>query len=430
MSAARAWLCATILGLSLVACRGPDSVEAALARGSVVQALAVYDALPRADPERLVPIAERLLSDAAQSEDAGLVARAFSELATAGTHARRVLEALAEADALRVRARALGTLARLGDTAAQQQLQPLLRGATPELRALALGAQREPDAAFVRAALGAPHASVREAAVHAARRVSMDAPLEALLAELLRRDPEPSVRAGAAAALGRGGDPAVRALDAALADASSAVRQAALGALWSVAPARAALRVHRLWATDPTDESLEAARRALDASAAAALASDAREHLVRALTASAPALRAQAALGLGGAGAAAADALAARLAIEQVPTVQLALAVALGPARTAATLRTLAAGQDVNAAQAAAALAAYGEQVGLERLRLLRASPAVAVRRVTYVALARELGRVSEARGGLSDPDPHVRLATAGAVLTGRARPVRPRGSS
>lgn len=422
MNVRSSWQCAALLAAALSGCAGSDPIAAGLARGSLPEALAAYDGLPEADPERLVPIAERLLRDAALGDDAALADRAFAEMAIAGTHARALLEELASApDPLRA-ARVWQRLAALGDGTAQKRLDALLQSDTPELRALALDAQSAPDAGYVLAALEAPQASLRHAAAQAVRRLSMSPALAAVLVELVRLDPEPGVRAAAAYALTAGPPTAESALTGALVDPDSSVHAAALDALWSVAPARAELHVTKLWGTDPTTESLEAARRVLgDRSRTPALAAKAREHLLAGLSRHDNALRAQAAVALASEVEQVADALSARLAVEGVPSVRLALALALGPARAADALHKLAAGDDVIAVEAAAALAANGDLPGLERLRALRASRLPAVRRVAYVALGRELGRVSEVRAGLSDTDAGVRLACAGAVLTGLA---------
>jgi hypothetical protein len=434
MSGSR-WLLPGVLGLAtaaalLAGCTRGDSIEAALARGSLPEALAAYDALPEADPERLRPIAERLLHDAALAEDASLAERAFAELRLAGTRGRRVLEQLALASDPSRAARAWQGLAALGDGDARDRLRELLHSESSELRALALEAEPEPEPERVRAALGAAQAELRRAGVQAARRLASRSGLEPVLIELVRLDPDPGVRAAAALALTAAGDAAAGALDAALQDPVASVRSAALDALWAVAPERAELRVARLWGTDPGSESLEAARRALGAGVPPERAARAREHLLRGLSAAAFALRAQAAVALAADLTHVGDALAAQLAVERVPSVRLALALALGPPRASTALEELSAGADVAAAEAAAALARHSQQAGLERLRALRSSRLAAVRRVAYTALGRELGRVSELRAGLSDADAGVRLACAGAVLTGRAVAVSPTESS
>ena len=107
------------LFISVTACGGAasDSVGAALARGQVEKALAVYERDP-ADAESLREIARAVLSREALSPDPAHSVQALAALQRAGDRAQAVLERLAEHGAPELmRARALAILAERGDAA-------------------------------------------------------------------------------------------------------------------------------------------------------------------------------------------------------------------------------------------------------------------------------------------------------------------------
>jgi len=86
------------------------------------------------------------------------------------------------------------------------------------------------------------------------------------------------------------------------------------------------------------------------------------------------------------------------------------------------TLRALLAGDDMPAIQAAALLAARGEEAAIERLRAALTDEDGLRRRVAARLLAVDAGRPHEILGLLSDADPLVRIQAAGGILAAANR--------
>jgi HEAT repeat protein len=396
-----------------------------LHRGKLDQALAAYDRGPP-DPVALQRIAEGTLERELQSRDASRRAQAMAALEVAGTPATRLLRlAAVHASDVAIRARALGLLARFGDRIARAELRDDLATADPDLKVAAVEAlDPEADAPLLRLLCETPSLALRLSAVQKLARAPANADNALLFARVARLDPALPVRIAALYALGRQGPAVADAIETRLDDAERGLRLAAVSALVQADYPRAALRLERYLADNPTPEGIEAARALLSANAAHAPAA-ARTQLEHALAHHDNALRAAAAVVL----MSLRDPSFAALAVEHaqseaVRSVRLCLALSLGASQPAgrSALTQLANAQDVVSAQAAAELARSGDRAALQKLMELRTSRAPAVRRAVARALASELGHAHDARAALLDADPSVRIAAAGAILGAAVR--------
>jgi HEAT repeat protein len=406
--------------LSGCAASASAGVSDALRHGRVRDALWAYDR-GKPDPGALQRIAAVALEQAAQAADARQRAQALQALENAKPLSRAVLMRLAvRAPNAFTRARALSLLARFGDQDARAALLAKLDDADAEVRGLAIEAlDPEAEAEPLRALCDSPAASARLAAVHALARARPVAESTRMLARLARLDPALRVRAAALDALGGGGPEVAEAIESQLDELDLGVRLAAVNALVRVDYARASERLARYLADDPTLLGIEAARTLLAADAARAPEA-ARSQLVRALTARDNALRAAGAVALMSLhDSRLAGAARERAGHEPVRSVQLNLALALGAAQPEARawLAQLATRRDLVATQAAAELARLGDGGALRTLLQHARLGDPLVRRTAVRVLAQELGRIQDARPALSDRDPGVRIAAAGAIL-------------
>lgn len=414
--------------LVLSGCAGSAAsarVTSDVSRGDFRGALAYYEQDGRS-PRVLRALSEGVLRAAARSTDPEQRRAAFIELSMLGTRAKPLLEELSEpAEPLAVRVEALRLLTELGDDGARGALRGLFDHPNPEVSDSAVSALRpEQDLALVAAALRSPRTDRRASALTLLRR----APAEhrVLLTEVSRFDPAPQLRAAAVYALERYGALAGDALEAATLDPDEQVRVAALAGLARVAPARAELLLDRQLGAAVSTHSIHAAITVLslqlEASAAnlEAVQARARAALSAALSSTDAALRAQAATAVSRLPAELLDRaqLRARLRVEKVEAVQLALALALGPEDPNAqrALAELSASFSLIGAQAAAELAAHS---GKARTRLcaFSAHDSVLVRVTAARLIARELRDPSPIAKLLADTSWQVRDAAAGAVL-------------
>jgi len=414
---------ALLVCLGTLGCAASETrhqVVAAIERGAYADALRTYE---KGGQERslLRVLAESVLLQDAQLADGPRQRSAFGELELLGTRARPWLERLARPEQPEsVRARALRILMVLGDSDARAQLRELAFTADPAVVDEAFAAlDPSLDQALLLSTLRAPRAARRLAAVVLLGAADAPNTLQPIV-ELSRSDPEPSVRAAALFALERRGAEAVRAFERGLKDDSESVRVAAIAAFARAAPAQALSHLDQQLGSAVSHETLAAAVALLQMQPVCE-AARAHDALARGLAASESPLRSHTAVlirTLPGDR----ESLAAvreRLAIESVPEVQLALALALGADDPAArrALARLAQGTALVAAQAAQELARFGDATAERQLITLRASASS----VTRASVARALGRdrrVPEAVAPLlADQDPSVRIAAAGAIL-------------
>jgi hypothetical protein len=397
------------------------AVQAALARGDVREALAVYDRQPP-DGDSLREIALSVLSSEAGSRDRARSARALAALQRAGGSGQPVLSRLArDADLTSTRARALALLAERGDAGARERLHALVGAVDPEVQAVAVRAlDPAADAAALRDLARSPSSSVRLAAIERLQRAPEDVQTRVLVTAAAHADPELRVRVAALRALPAQGSAGVEALEASLGDPQQAVRLCAIGELVRADPARASQRLAELLAAEPTAEGVEAARTLL--SAPGGRAPDAALALLsRALVAKDSALRGAAAVALMSVRDARTAQLASeRAAAEPVRGVKLCLGLSLQPAsaQRRQVLSALLGASDLIAAQAATELVQAGDAHALRVLQAALHSQDASVRRVAVDALGRNLGLTDrDVRAALLDEDAGVRVSAASAIL-------------
>jgi HEAT repeat protein len=412
-------------------------------RGDLEGALEAYEAVRRtdgADADLLARVAVLLLEREVRGDDPARRRAALLQLALAGTRGEPVLTRLSrEPGRGPARLGALKVLARRGREQARLALRALADDDDLEVVAASvLGMDPALDRARLLTLLSSTHAGVRAAAAGALAPAADEPAVARALAEAARVDPEPSVRAAAVRALGRGGDRAVDALRERLGDADSRVRLAAVGALVQADRDRARLLLGSLLEVAPSPAGIEAARwlaqdapRA-DAEASAAAvpsrAAAARLFLRRALFADDPSLRSQAGVALAGLPAdaeAPVGAIREALAREADPDVRLSLARALArhdAAAAAAAFEGLLGAEGMPRVQAAAQLAARGHEAARALLaEVLRSDAAVVLRRTAARALAREAMAPDAVREALRDDEALVRIYAAGGILAAAA---------
>lgn len=435
--AAFATLLASLAGTACAS--GPRArVATAVDRGDLDGALAAYDDFRQTegtDADLLGRVAALLLEREAHAEDPARRRAALSQLALAGTAGRPVLERLADEEGTTpARLGALRALARRGDEEAKLALRALADSDDLEVvEAAVLGMDPDLDRALLLELLGSTHAGVRAAAASALAAQSERPAVFRALSEAARVDPEPSVRAAAARALGRAGGAAVGPLRERLSDPESRVRLAAVAALAQADPERARLALGPLLETPPSPAGIEAARWLAQEpdetdDGATTRARAARAYLRRALFADGAALRSQAGVALAGLPQAAAspiEAVREALGQEEDPEVRLSLARALQrhdePAAEAA-FEALLEAEGMPRVQAAAQLAARGHDRAQGVLEeILESDASVMLRRTAARALAREAMAPDAARRALRDDEAFVRIYAAGGILAAAA---------
>ena len=399
-------------------------VEQAVQHREYTTAAALYTHKGR-DPRVLRALAENLLLDAAQSTDPAQRRAALIELSLAGRRADDLLERLTrEAQSPLLLAEVLRLRLAHGDESAREPLRSLLSNRDPEVVDCAYAALKpDTDWLLLNDGLAAPRSQRRAVAlklVAAGPRTRL-----AELRELSRRDPEPSLRAAALAALTYYGAAASPVFEAALRehDPDERVRVTALEGLARVDPKLALPHLDQQLGAGVSSESI--------AAASALLRMQPRQPperawmtLQNALSTPDAALRAHAASVLAGLDLNAASVphsvLEERLRVEPVHSVRLALALALGTRDSAAyaTLVALSKSATLTGVEANAALAdAFAPAEA--RLLALRGHPSAIVRATVarvLVGRGRGAGAVAELMG---DGEWRVRLAAAGAALGG-----------
>ncbi|MDH5490614.1 MAG: HEAT repeat domain-containing protein [Myxococcales bacterium] len=421
-----------LLLLALGCASGPRAaVIHALEADELDEALAAYERFREvdgADPELLARIASNVLERAALSEEASERDAAFTQLRLAGRAGERVLERLADREGVSVvRARALGALLRRSHSSARGYLYAMLDSDDPEIRAEALLAtDAEADRARLLEALIDASGGVRRVAAQVLRHAAPDAGVRLALAEAARVDPEAKVRASATRSLAEFGVEAIEPLRERLGDPEASVRLSAVDAIVRADRDRGLLAIAPLLGTQTSASGIEAARMLAitEGSPIAAGSTDARAYLRQALvTASAP-LRAQAAVALISLpiDPALDEALFAALRAESDPMARLGLARALmrrpgGVELATDALRALLGEGGMPAVQAAALLAARGEEGGLRLLEETLEADSALLRRVAARLLARDARRPDATRAALADEDALVRIHAAGGIL-------------
>lgn len=426
-----------------------SALDGALHRGDVPAAVAAYRNERSRDVDELQRIAEQVLVVEARQLDPARSERAWAVLAGMGPSAEGAWQALEREPGdhapRRVRALALAWRSRLGDAQARRELRALEEdareqlgaGSDPEVLALAIE-QLDPehDVQALRRWARAPFAVLRGAAVARLAHASASTETRALLADMVRSEPDQAVRRAAIRALAAQGASAWASLEALLElqpQPSDELRAATLDALYELDALRAAPRVAAVLSDAPSPLGVAAAQdvlaRAQRGLRADSLEATAEQQILSALAAPKPELRSRAAsaalaVSAGPDRQGLREQLAVRLAAELDRRVYILLALALrdDPGALPA-LRRLAQGDDVPAAQAAAELAARRDPNALARLAELMTSKSPSVRGTASAALARaydfalERPQPRSSLDALSDPDPRVRTTTAAALL-------------
>ena len=423
----------------LAACAsGPRAtLRDALDARDPAEALGLYERL-RAnegpDISLLRDVAREVLRAALDHDDPNVRRSALAQLAGAGPRGTSVLaEAAREAPRPFVRARALQVLAARGDRLARAELRAYATHEDPEVRAASIGAfdpTQPGDRAELLRRARSEHPSVRREVARRLRLAPPSAQTLATLRDLAHHDRFVGVRVAAVASSSAQGPDALSALISRATDPDAAVRGAALRSLSRLEAPEATAHLLDYLAMPPGRESLEAARllaaRPNSESDPAPHATAAGRYLAAGLAAPAADLRAQAAVGLSSlpdVGPHVAS-VVATLEVEADPRVRRILADVLLRStehreRGADILRELLAGEGVPALIAASRLSRIGDEVAIERLRVALVSSDPAERCIAAPGLARDAGHRDEARHALGDPDGHVRVFAAGAILSG-----------
>jgi hypothetical protein len=417
----RAWVLLCVCTLGCAAGAAHSRVISAIEHDAYADALQVYR---DSGQERalLRAIAETILLHDARLPDSKRSRAAFGELALLGTRARPLLDRLSQAEQPKpVRVRALRLRLSLGDQAAREALRPLLVESDTDVADLAYAAlDPARDWPALQRALHAPRVARRTTALLVLASGPAQPNTLQELAEVSRLDPAPAVRAAALGVLERHGPAARSAFERALHDDSESVRIAAIEAFARADPDSAAAALDQQLGGASSAESLSAALALLQMRPARQPAR-AWDALLRALTASEPALRGRAAVLLRALPGDKRDleGVRSQLRVEASPEVKLALALALGLEDAAArsALFALMQGTSLPAAQAALELARAGDTSARTRLLALRASTSTLTRGTVARMLGRELHQPQSVALLLADRDPAVRAAAAGAVL-------------
>ncbi len=405
------------------------SVMSAIERGELGEAMVAYERMRSADgadTEVLARIAERVLVREAQSESRESRKAAITELAMVGTAGEQMLRELARRDAPESLL-ALEVLARRGDDNARRHLRGLEDSSDPEARAASvIGMEIDAERESLLDAMTWPFAKARENAASLLARMAPDGEARDALESASRSDPDAGVRAAAVRALGAYGPAASSVLRERLSDPMASVRMAAVEAMIRADYEQAKNVLGSLFEVPPSVQGIEAARLIL-AGCDEEHASDsgARSYLIQALTANDPALRAQSGVALVSIPNASEMVDAMRNALLHEPDRGARLAIARALLRQAgadegagSVLRNLMHDDDtMNGLQAAATLAALGDEEAIATLNSFIARPDPTLRRTAARVLAREVRRPDDVRGLLTDSDPLVRISAAGGIL-------------
>jgi len=433
------------LAVTLAGCAaqpGLAAVQAPLARGDVAGALARYDRLvKRRVPDRLgalQKIAGTVVLREARAGDRVVRDQAFVLLAGLGERGLPLLRELVSApDPVGSRARA--ALLRSGEDVGAERLARAVRSPFPEARGAALAWLRDEERwDDVKAALVDVDAAVRRTALEslAAMPTREAQPLTGTIADVLRHDPAPAVRAAAARLLARLGPSAADPLEQAMVeDGEVSVRVAAVSALGSwlrpppsdaeasadplaeLARVRALALLRRSASGEPTPVGVEAARLLGEQD------EDALAYLRRALVTGTSSTRGQALVAAASSRRLRADVRA--LLADPSDEIRLRAAAGLArvsPADRAAARRTLRALLDrpgATALQAAIALAELNDRQGLPAAVALLESSVAGLRATAAFAVGDRFGRRDRVRSLLLDTVPSVRLSAARAILSG-----------
>lgn len=418
------------LALSLLACgrSGDAAFRSALARRDLRGALAAAGRRPARDA-RLRALAEIVLEAEAQSTPNSRREAAWREIQQAGRAAIPMLERLASKAKRPIdRLQALALLAQMGERRARRTLAAWSSSEENEVLAFSLryAALPEAEARWI-AALEHADGRVRAEALVALKPLQSQPSVQAALIEVLRRDPLPSLRASAAAALDPGQLSAREAWTEALGDRAPQVRNAALRALIRHDPERAAaerspcreasvgagsMELASLWLHGSAERDESAAKRcALDI-------------VLRALRHPSREMRRSAAIQILSLPSSRRwrSVLQHAIAREKGAEIAFYLNGALehhGAAskQTRARYRSWLGGAGLLALQAATELAAEQDAKALEKLRQERKSTKSAWRVLAIRALAYDARRPEEVRDALLDRDDEVRITSAGAIL-------------
>lgn len=259
-----AGIAALVVAVGCASASGP--VRAAARGGDIARASTLYASYVEqrgdSDPDTLAYVAAEVLRHAAMSDDPTERAQGFGALLSAGALGREILESLVDRPGV------------VGDRAASALfVQDGRRGTRPSRLRAALASDdverrvaglvtvrgRAGVTAVLRAMTDASP-RVRAVATQQLARLRGDPRGFDALAQRLRDDDDPGVRAAAVMALGGRGEDAADALLAALDDRDVAVRMAAPSSLMSAAPEVARARLSTLLTQPPTMFSLEVAR--------------------------------------------------------------------------------------------------------------------------------------------------------------------------
>ncbi len=427
------------LALLIGACGGAarGSIVNAARQGDLDRAMSEYETVRSDDGpdlDLLAEIAGALLEREATGDDEERSQAAFVQLTLAGTASEGLLERLGEHRRERVRARALGILARRGEDDAKEALRSMVDSEDPVVIAAALeGLDPHEETARLRSYLSHSSEEVRTTAASLLIRSAPDDETRIALAEIARVDPSARVRGAAVRSLGNYGPAALEPLRERLSDADMSVRLSAVGALADADRERAIAILGGMLDMGPSPASVEAAR----VLAQVPIPEDqpmpdgvvmARAFLKRALVVGEPRVRAQAGIALMALGR---DedldaALEQALQDEADAIVRVTIASALrlrdrdAPVARAA-LEGLLDTSGMARVQAAAALADEELPKALEVLRDVIEVGAPPEKRVAVRALARLAMRPDEVRKVLLDRDPILRIHAAGAILSARA---------
>ncbi len=433
------WLVVPWFLLCGATCGAPErplrhlAVSEAIERRDVSAALGAYERARGTDGDDaalLTRIAEILLEDEAQGDDAERRQLALHELELAGTAGHPVLERVAEGGSLR----ALVVLAEAGNEAAERSLRERIGADDPETRAAAvLGLRVELDHDRLLALATDSSTRVRAAAVARLGELAPDSLAREALEERTRSDPDPSVRAEALRALGAFGASAIELLRERLLDPIVSVRTAAIAGLLRADRGSARPAFAAILAAAPSAPGIEVVRllgtsadhvHPSDDDASAALA-----YLTAALRADDVSLRTQAAAALSRVWAPAQvrAALTEALGRETDPSVRLALARSLlpfpnGERDALAAIVAMAAGELTPISlEATILLAAHGDTSAVDRVEQATHARDVSLRRVAARALGADAHMPARALRALSDPDAQVRIYAASGILAASA---------
>jgi HEAT repeat protein len=410
---------------------------APLDRGDIPDALAAYERLRSAegpDPSLLAEVAAVLLEEEARGGDPPRRRAAIAELVLAGPDGSAALDRLAAASGPDpARASALAALSARGHRGARAVLRRFLAHRDSEVLAQAVTAldpRTEARELIEHLTHDAP--AVRRAAAALLEEAAPSVDGRAALSEAARQDPDPAVRSAAANSLSAYGDPAFEALRDRLSDEHPTVRMTAVGALARANLRRALAVITPFFETPPSPAGIEAARILGRAAHGEDGVTTARAYLRRALEVADASLRSQAAVALMTlpADPSLEAALFRALETEADASVRLAIARVLYGRPSTGTaardaLRALQTEDGMVGIQAAIVLApsASDDSVAVLLRGLAAADPAL--RRVAGRALARDALRPDATRAALSDPDPLVRIRTAGGILAAGTRTAR-----